>query len=64
MPDEFRNFLTVGLLGGFTTFSALSYETVYLLDKGLVWPALASLLGNVVLGLGVAYLGVGLARTL
>ena len=64
VSDEVRNFLTVGLLGGFTTFSALSYQTVYLMDKGLVWPALAGLLGNVVLGLLVAYLGVGLARSL
>lgn len=64
VPDEVRNFLTFGLLGGFTTFSALSYQTVYLMDKGLVLPALASLMGNVVLGLLVAYLGVGLARTL
>ena len=64
VSDEVRNFLTVGLLGGFTTFSALSYQTVYLMEKGLVWPALAGLLGNVVLGLLVAYLGVGLARSL
>ncbi len=64
VPDELRNFLTFGLLGGFTTFSALSYQTVYLMDKGFVLPALASLMGNVVLGLLVAYLGVGLARTL
>lgn len=63
MPDAARNFLTVGLLGGFTTFSALSYQTVYLMDKGAVWPALASLSGNVILGLAVAYLGVGLARS-
>lgn len=64
VSDEVRNFLTVGLLGGFTTFSALSYQTVYLMDKGLVWPAVFGLLGNVVLGLLVAYLGVGLARSL
>jgi CrcB protein len=64
VPEEVRNLLTVGLLGGFTTFSALSYQTVYLMDKGVVWPALASLSGNVVLGLAVAYLGVGLAKSL
>lgn len=63
VPDEVRNFLTFGLLGGFTTFSALTYQTVDLMDKGLVLPALAGLIGNVVLGLLVAYLGVGLAKT-
>ena len=56
--------LVVGLLGSFTTFSALSYQTVFLMDKGLMLPALAGLLGNVVLGLLVAYLGVGLARSM
>ena len=64
VPEEVRNLLPVGLLGGFTTFSALSYQTVYLMAKGGVWPALASLSGNGGLGLAGAYLGVGLAKSL
>ena len=64
VSDDVRNFLTFGLLGGFTTFSALSYQTIYLMDKGVVWPALAGLSGNVFLGLLVAYVGVGMARSL
>src|SRR6476469_979184 len=31
-----RSFLFTGLLGGFTTFSAFGYETVFLLRRGLV----------------------------
>lgn len=64
MSVQMQNFLTVGVLGGFTTFSALSYQTVYLMEKGVVWPALISLLANVVMGLAVAFLGVGMAKAL
>ena len=34
-----RLLLLTGLLGGFTTFSAFSLETVYLLRRGEVWTA-------------------------
>ena len=64
MTAQMQNFLTIGVLGGFTTFSALSYQTVYLMEKGVVWPALISLLANVVMGLAVAFLGVGMAKAL
>ena len=60
-PDV-RMLVTVGFLGGYTTFSTLSYETVQLLDNGEIWRASWSLLANVVLGLAVAYMGVLLAR--
>ena len=62
LPDDIRNFLTFGFLGGFTTFSALSYQTITLLQTGAIGPAVASLSANVILGLAVAYLGVVLAK--
>mgnify|MGYP004408742573 CR=1 FL=1 len=64
MSTQMQNFLTVGVLGGFTTFSALSFQTVYLMEKDVVWPALISLLPIVVMGLAVAFLGVGMAKAL
>ena len=64
MSAQMQNFLTVGILGGFTTFSTLSYQTVYLIEKGIVWPAVISLLANMVIGLAVAFLGVSMAKTL
>ena len=64
VSDDVRTLVTVGFLGGYTTFSALSYETINLLENGEVWRASWSLLANVVLGLGVAYLGVLLAKSL
>jgi CrcB protein len=36
---ELRGFLLVGLLGGFTTFSGFSMETVLLLERGQVLAA-------------------------
>ena len=64
VTPEVRTFLTVGLLGGFTTFSTLSYQTVNLLEHGMIVPALGGLAANVILGLAVAYAGVVLARAL
>ncbi|TMJ17361.1 MAG: fluoride efflux transporter CrcB [Alphaproteobacteria bacterium] len=51
--EQARLFLGVGILGGFTTFSAFSLETWLLIERGQVWPAagyvLASVLGSVAL---------------
>ena len=59
---ELQLFLKVGLLGAFTTFSTLGYETVQLLGDGEWRDALVSLGGNLVVGLGAVVLGAFLAR--
>lgn len=59
-PDA-RLFLVTGVLGGFTTFSALSWDTLSLLKSGHGGPALAYALGSLVLGLGAAFAGAALA---
>jgi CrcB protein len=59
---EWRAFVVVGLLGGFTTFSSFSVETLNLVQTGRWLPAALYLAGNVCLGLFGAYLGVILAR--
>jgi fluoride exporter len=52
---ELRLFITIGLLGGFTTFSTLGYETFALLRASEHTLALISVAANVVLGIaGVA----------
>jgi CrcB protein len=52
-----RLLLVTGVLGGFTTFSAFSYETLQLLRDGQ-WPAaLGYSLGSVALGLAAAFGG-------
>ena len=62
ISQDWKIFLTTGILGGFTTFSAFSYETVALLREGDFWNALAYVAASVVGGLIVTYLGVSLVR--
>ena len=42
-----RLFLTVGLLGGFTTFSTYSYETLALMKEGMMGQAFLNAAGQV-----------------
>ncbi len=64
LPAEARLFLAVGILGGYTTFSSFSYETLQLLNGGDVVPVLFNTLGQLLIGLLAVYLGVVFARTL
>lgn len=58
-----RPFLGVGLLGGFTTFSAYTAETRALLLDGEPVLAMTYLFGTLVVCLLATWLGVTLART-
>lgn len=57
MSQEVRAMLTVGLCGGYTTFSAFSLETVRLLDGGESGKAMAYVLLSVVISVGAVLLG-------
>jgi fluoride exporter len=62
LPAGARTFVAVGILGGYTTFSSLSYESLGLLtDSGLLL-TLLNTLGQLVLGLVCVYLGVVVGR--
>ena len=61
-PLELRAMATVGLLGGFTTFSTLAYDGVRLLSGGEYARAGLSIAANLVIGLAAAYLGVLVGR--
>jgi CrcB protein len=63
-PDQryLRPFWGVGVLGGFTTFSAFSVELRALLDAGHTGLAAAYLLGTLVLGLAAVTAGLLLGR--
>jgi len=65
-PDQalWRLLLVTGFLGGLTTFSAFSAESLQLLQRGAWGLALAHSLLHVLGALGAAGLGVWVARSL
>lgn len=64
LSPEVRMGVTVGFMGGFTTFSTFSFETIRLLEEGSLIQAGANVLLNVVVCIVFAGLGVALARQL
>ena len=57
-----RLFLFTGFLGGFTTYSAFAYETVFLAREHLALPAALNVALHLLLGLGAVALGLWSAR--
>jgi CrcB protein len=57
-----RTFVPIGLLGGFTTFSTFSYETLRHVQDGHWGVVLLNILANVGFGLLATALGLWLAR--
>lgn len=57
-------FLTVGVLGGFTTFSAFSLDAVLLWERGEVLQSLAYVLCSVVFSIAALAAGLFLIRVL
>ncbi|MDE0942038.1 MAG: fluoride efflux transporter CrcB [Alphaproteobacteria bacterium] len=60
--QEMRGFLVVGVLGGFTTFSAFSLDAVLLLERGQLGAAFAYIGGNLLLSLCGLFAGLLLFR--
>lgn len=54
---EARAFIFIGLLGGFTTFSAFGNDTINLLHEGRMFHALANVAANVIVGLALIWFG-------
>ena len=64
IPPMLRISLTIGFLGGFTTFSTFSFETIRLLEEGAYLIALGNVLISVVVCLACTWLGIVVARSL
>jgi CrcB protein len=60
--QTWRLFLTTGVLGGFTTFSAFSLDTMLLWERGHVWSAGLYVLASVALAIIGMFSGLALIR--
>ena len=64
LPQRMRLFLTTGILGGFTTFSAFSLEAALLYERGQQAGAAVYVIASVVLAIGALFAGMAIVRML
>jgi CrcB protein len=64
MSAEWRIFLTVGICGGFTTFSAFAYNNFTMLKEHSFGQLFINIGGNLFFGILAVYLGIVLIRTI
>jgi fluoride exporter len=62
LSADTRNFLIIGILGAFTTFSTFGYESVNLLKSGLNFQFALNIGLQLALGLGAVWGGMNLVR--
>jgi CrcB protein len=62
LPEHLRLFLTTGVLGGYTTFSAFSLDAGLLMERGAYGPAIAYIVGSVVISILGLFFGLWLIR--
>jgi fluoride exporter len=59
-----RLFLTTGVLGGYTTFSAFALDTALLWERGQVWGSAVYVASSVLLSVVGVFLGLAIIRLL
>ena len=62
VSHDTKLFLTTGVLGGFTTFSAFTLDTAALWQRGDPGPAILYVLASLVLSVGGLFAGMALLR--
>jgi fluoride exporter len=63
IPQHWQLFLTTGILGGYTTFSAFSLDVAVLYERGEIGLAALYVLLSVVLSIGGLFGGLALVRS-
>lgn len=61
--QAWRLFLTTGILGGFTTFSAFSLDTAMLYERGEIGQLAFYVLGSVLLSIAAVFIGLAVMRS-
>lgn len=64
IPPPLRIAITIGFLGGLTTFSTFSLETFRLIEDGALLIAFTNILVSVVACLACTWIGIAVARAL
>jgi CrcB protein len=64
IPDNMRLFLTTGMMGGLTTYSTFSYETVRLMEANAWSQAWINIFVTTVICLSLCFLGIAVGRLL
>ncbi len=64
LPQAARVFLTVGICGGYTTFSTFSLDAFYLMERGELLASTAYMIGSVVLSVGALVAAIHLVRAM
>ncbi|HEX4296057.1 MAG TPA: fluoride efflux transporter CrcB [Rhizomicrobium sp.] len=64
ISPELRAFLTVGILGGYTTFSTFSLDSVLLIQRGAYVSAAGYILGSTALSILALFAGLWVVRAL
>jgi fluoride exporter len=62
VPDNVRLFLTTGMMGGLTTYSAFSYETVRLMEANAWHQAWINIFVTTTICLSLCFLGLAAGR--
>ena len=62
MENSVRAFIATGIIGGFTTFSAFSWDALQLIQRGQMGDAFLYVIGSVLLSLAAVACGWSLAR--
>ena len=64
ISPNLKLFLTTGIMGGLTTFSTFSYETISLLSDGKYLLGIGNIFVNLILSLGGVVLGTSICKML
>src|SRR6202051_812743 len=64
LSPELRAFLTVGILGGYTTFSTFSLDSALLIERGAYVSAAGYISGSAILSILALFAGMWLGRSI